>query len=151
MTDERIKEEYDVWISDVECTENERRFFSQYPEIDIPPAIGFYAGFRTAERLAKIEAADRFCASCPGKEDGMRVQCSDRDAILSTVKDSLTVSHASTDAEKLAIAVKALEEIQKHGTYNTLEGRTLSGERVDSKTIINEYGIIAREALKEIE
>jgi hypothetical protein len=58
MTDEIIKEEYDVWISDVECTENERRFFSQYPAENHPTAIGFYAGFRTAERLAKIEALE---------------------------------------------------------------------------------------------
>ena len=34
-----------------------------------------------------------------------------RAAILSTVKDSLTVAHVSTDDEKLAIAVKALEDI----------------------------------------
>ena len=94
MTDERIKEEYDVWVSDVECTENERRFFSQYPAIDQPLAIGFYAGFRIAERLAKVEAADRFCASCPGKEDGMCGQCSDRAAILnSTVNESFTVAN----------------------------------------------------------
>lgn len=58
MTDERIKEEYDVWISDVECTENERRFFSQYPAENHPTAVGFYAGFRTAERLAKIEVLE---------------------------------------------------------------------------------------------
>lgn len=58
MTDERIKEEYDVWISDVECTENERRFFNQYPPIDQPTAVGFYAGFRAAERLAKIEVLE---------------------------------------------------------------------------------------------
>ena len=53
--------------------------------------------------------------------------------------------------EKLAIAVKALEKIQKQGTYNPLGGRTLSGERIDSEKIINEYGIIARDALKEIQ
>ena len=68
MTDERIKEEYDVWISDVECTENERRFFSQYPAIDQPLAVGFYAGFRTAERLAKIEVLEHvrgiFLSNC---------------------------------------------------------------------------------------
>ena len=58
MTDERIKEEYDAWASDVECTENERRFFSQYPAIDQGLAIGFYAGSRIAERLAKIEARE---------------------------------------------------------------------------------------------
>ena len=51
---------------------------------------------------------------------------------------------------QLAIAVKALEKIQKNGTYNTLKGRSLSGEIIDSETIINEYGIIARDALKEI-
>lgn len=58
MTDERIKEEYDVWISDVECTKIERRFFSQYPVENHPTAVGFYAGFRAAERLAKIEVLE---------------------------------------------------------------------------------------------
>lgn len=58
MTDERIKEELDTWISDVECTDNERRFFNQYPSIDQPIAVGFYAGSRVTERLAKIEALE---------------------------------------------------------------------------------------------
>jgi hypothetical protein len=58
MTDERIREEFDTWISDIECTDNERRFFNQYPSIDQPIAVGFYAGFRAAERLAKIEALE---------------------------------------------------------------------------------------------
>lgn len=64
MTDERIKEAYDTWVSDVECTENERQFFSQYPAIDRPTAIGFYAGFRAAERLAKIEVLEETLKVC---------------------------------------------------------------------------------------
>ena len=58
MTDERIKEEYDGWVCDGECTESEKRFFAQYPAENHPTAVGFYAGFRTAERLAKIEALE---------------------------------------------------------------------------------------------
>lgn len=57
----------------------------------------------------------------------------------------------STDSEKLAIAVKALEEIKTLGTHSTLSGRTTTGERIDSTTIINTYGIKARDALKEIQ
>lgn len=53
--------------------------------------------------------------------------------------------------EKLAIAVKALEEIKTLGTHSTLSGRTTTGERIDSTTIINTYGIKARDALKEIQ
>lgn len=48
-----------------------------------------------------------------------------RDAVLSTVNESFTVAPVSTDAEKLAIAVKALEEVsiilaKTDGDYNAL-------------------------------
>lgn len=69
MTDERIKEEFDTWISDIECTDNERRFFNQYPSIDQPTAVGFYAGFRAAERLAKIEALEEVKRKTELKKD----------------------------------------------------------------------------------
>ena len=32
---------------------------------------------------ARKEAADRFCSSCPGKDDGMCAECLDRAVILS--------------------------------------------------------------------
>jgi hypothetical protein len=59
MTDERIKEEFEKFQDRRES--NEELMFA----IEVDPAIewreealGFYAGFRTAERLAKIEVLE---------------------------------------------------------------------------------------------
>jgi hypothetical protein len=69
---------------------------------------------------ARKEAADRLCDSCHGKEDGMCGECPDRAVILNS-----PVKEGKTDAEKLAIAVKALEEAsislaKTDGDYDTL-------------------------------
>ena len=58
MTDERIKEEFEKWTPSNPTTQE----FDFLAAIDNPAwqceAVGFYAGFRAAERLAKIEALE---------------------------------------------------------------------------------------------
>ena len=59
MTDERIKESYDTWILDSSTTAHEIAFLDQaINDIEADIMLGFYAGFRAAERLAKIEALE---------------------------------------------------------------------------------------------
>lgn len=73
---------------------------------------------------ARKEAAER--AACVWLEHGEDITLRIiHDAILSTVNESFTVAHVSTDAEKLAIAVKALESASiglalYDGDYGTL-------------------------------
>ena len=57
MTDERIKEEYNKW-SVSQTTDAEVAFYESDDGFKSDLLIGFYAGFRTAERLAKIEALE---------------------------------------------------------------------------------------------
>ena len=107
-----------------------------------------------ADKIARIrqESADQ-----ARKEAAERVACAWRehgeDITLRMLRESILGDSApvSTDSEKLAIAVKALEEINTLGTYSMFFGRTTTGERIDSTTIINIYGIKARDALKEIQ
>lgn len=59
MTGEKIKEEFEKWIDGESfCTDNERRFYEQFNSDLHPISVGFYAGFRAAERLAKIEVLE---------------------------------------------------------------------------------------------
>ena len=59
MTDERIKESYDAWILDSSTTAHEMAFRDQaINDIEADIMLGFYAGFRAAERLAKIEVLE---------------------------------------------------------------------------------------------
>lgn len=58
MTDEKIKEEFDKWVPGDATTDE----FDFIESINDPSwqceAVGFYAGFRAAERLAKIEVLE---------------------------------------------------------------------------------------------
>ena len=61
MTDEKIKEEFEEWIKGL-TTEKEAAFANAINNPDqIDLAHGFYGGFISAERLAKIEALDKVC------------------------------------------------------------------------------------------
>lgn len=56
MDKEIIKEELKEWFENVlSCTKEEIAFYEQFTGYDQAIALGFYAGFRAAERLAKIE------------------------------------------------------------------------------------------------
>ena len=69
-----------------------------------------------------------------------------RDAILSTVNESFTVAPVSTDAEKLAVAVKALEVIRDN-TLNPAYTMTKLG--LEETTDANHA--LSTKALKEIQ
>ena len=60
MTDERIKEEVEKWADNGKpSTEAERAFWQDQKDLNGRAlAYGFYAGFRAAERLAKIEVLE---------------------------------------------------------------------------------------------
>jgi len=57
MKDERIKEEYNNW-QNTDTTEGEESFYEQSKSCYQDQALGFYGGFKTAERLAKIEVLE---------------------------------------------------------------------------------------------
>lgn len=61
MTDERIREEFEAW-QPVMVNDSEKAFYKDY-SIDMHEiACGFYAGFKTAEKLAKIEVLNELFA-----------------------------------------------------------------------------------------
>mgnify|MGYP001806751081 CR=1 FL=1 len=56
MTDKIIKEEYSGWMNEPAMTKQEKEFCAMAEnDIEADIMLGFYAGFRAAERLAKIE------------------------------------------------------------------------------------------------
>ena len=61
MTDERIKEEFEKWADNGKpSTEAERAFWQDQKDLNGRAlACGFYAGFRAAERLAKIDTCEK--------------------------------------------------------------------------------------------
>lgn len=105
------------------------------------------------------ESADRVCKRCPfgtcEDKDFCRVRASilDRSVVIEplTADANKKDDHVPDTGKKLAIAVKALEEIVILGTHKTLPGRTLNGERRESETITNQYAVRAGIALKEIQ
>jgi hypothetical protein len=58
MTDEKVTREFEKWCESVVCTKEEESFYDQYKPHEQELALGFYAGFRAAERLAKIEVLE---------------------------------------------------------------------------------------------
>jgi hypothetical protein len=58
MTDENVTREFEKWCESVVCTKEEESFYDQYKPHEQELALGFYAGFRAAERLAKIEVLE---------------------------------------------------------------------------------------------
>ena len=60
MTDERIKESLENWKPNILTVKEEESFadFVGWGRNNRSVVIGFYAGFRAAERLAKIEALE---------------------------------------------------------------------------------------------
>jgi hypothetical protein len=58
MTDEKIKEEFEKWVQG-DATPDESDFIESVNDPSWQcEAVGFYAGFRAAERLAKIEVLE---------------------------------------------------------------------------------------------
>jgi len=58
MADEKINRQFEKWCESVICTKEEETFYDQYKPHEQELALGFYAGFRSAERLAKIEVLE---------------------------------------------------------------------------------------------
>jgi hypothetical protein len=62
MTVERIKEEFEKWLYSDDMSKEEASFPDYFDDIECDDteflAHGFYAGFRAAERLAKIEVLE---------------------------------------------------------------------------------------------
>lgn len=105
MITDKYREELRELTRQIRSTKMDVVFFD-YGWNECAEIIMRYVDKRRAESAeqARKEAADRFCASCHGKEDGMCGECPDRAVILNS-----PVKEGKTDAEKLAIAVKALE------------------------------------------
>ena len=70
MTDERIKEEFEKWHQKL-LTTDERAFFEQFSTDNYEISCGFYAGFRAAERLAKIEVLEETYDAVGEMKDGV--------------------------------------------------------------------------------
>jgi hypothetical protein len=60
MTAEKIKEEFDKWRNEESYTDEEICFSGGIQAYPVPSA--FHAGFKTAERLAKIEVLEELAA-----------------------------------------------------------------------------------------
>jgi hypothetical protein len=62
MTDDKIKEEFEKWLYSDDMSKEEASFPDYFDNIECDDteflAHGFYAGFRAAERLAKIEVLE---------------------------------------------------------------------------------------------
>ena len=83
MTDEIIKEAFEKWYDDgSDCTKEEKAFYEQYPTGNHEIVVGFYAGFRAAERLAKIEGLEKL---------HQYLYCSeDSDVVLETIESEIS-------------------------------------------------------------
>ena len=84
MTDERIKEEFEKWFNNITNLDNEIRFSTSVGHKNGDSA--FYAGFRTAERLAKIEVLESVLdlVNCGRTESILQ----DVDSMLSELKEA---------------------------------------------------------------
>ena len=69
MTDEEIKKAFDKWFSDIGDLDNEVRFSAMVGHKT--GDTGFYAGFRAAERLAKIEVLEETYDAVGEMKDGV--------------------------------------------------------------------------------
>ena len=93
--DERIKEEFEKWHQKL-LTTDECAFFEQFSTDNYEISCGFYAGFRAAERLAKIEVLEWFKGKYGRKENSInhcaidaKVLQTDIDSMLSDLKGEL--------------------------------------------------------------
>ena len=106
-------------------------------------AAGYVSTIRAESAdQARKEASERVASAWRehGEDITLRII---HEAILSTVNESFTVAPVSTDAEKLAIAVKALEEIKQ------IRKAGPAFESHFSK--LQDIGRITNDALKEIQ
>jgi hypothetical protein len=97
MTDQKIKEEFDKWLES-NYDQNEYAFACQYKVGLQEQSLSFYGGFKTSERLAKIEVLeelnkiivrgfpdyDRFLC---GRDHENTIICSEIKKLISELKD----------------------------------------------------------------
>lgn len=91
MTDKRIKEEFEKWLEGT-TTQEEADFANSFHHDYLDLAQGYLAGFRAAERLAKIEVLEdmlrmmdklRFFSICDYMEAKSRIE-----AMISELKEA---------------------------------------------------------------